>query len=329
MPGEQREQRSRIRIALLSIAAGSAILGLKFFAFRISGSTALLSDAYESVVNVVAAVFALGAVVFSGKPADREHPYGHGKIEHFSAVFEGGLISLAAVIIVYEAIHALMTGPRLQNLGLGVAINFLAGLLNGLLGAFLVAMGRRKKSKALEADGHHVLSDFYTTLGIGAGLLLVKFTGLAWLDPAIALAVGVLLAFTGFRLVRESSAALLDQEDPETLEKILAVMNRVRPPDILALHEMRTFRSGRYTHVDIHIVLPEVYPIRQAHDLAEDFGRRALATAGVEGELHTHVDPCAQLFCPRCPLTDCPIRKEAWRQAEPFTLEEALSQGAA
>ncbi len=330
MPEALREQRTRIRIALLSIGAGALILGLKFYAFKVSGSTALMSDAYESVVNVVAAVFALGAVVFAGKPADREHPYGHGKIEHFSAAFEGGLIALAAVLIVYEAVRALIAGPKLtEQLGLGLAVNLGAGALNGLLGFFLVRMGKAKRSKALEADGHHILSDFYTTLGIGAALLLVKLTGLAWLDPVIALVVGLLLAWTGFRLVKESSAALLDREDPDTLGKLLAVMNRARPFDLLAIHELRTLRSGRYTHVDIHIVLPEIYPIRKGHDLAEDYGRAVLREAGVEGELHTHVDPCARLFCDRCPLADCPIRAVPQTREATLTLEEALGQGPA
>ena len=288
-----------------------------------------MSDAYESVVNVVAAVFALGAVVFAGKPADKEHPYGHGKIEHFSAAFEGGLISLAAVLIVYEAAHALIRGPELHDLGKGLVLNLSAGVLNGLLGVFLVRMGKMKRSKALEADGHHVLSDFYTTLGIGAALVMVKITGLTWLDPVIAMLVGLLLAFTGFRLVKESSAALLDEEDPVTLAKLMGVMNKVKPFDVLAIHELRTMRSGRYTHVDIHIVLPEIYPIRKGHDLAEDFGHAVLKEAGVEGELHTHVDPCARLFCARCPLDDCPIRVEPQTEKPVITPEEALGPGPA
>lgn len=327
-PDPEISQNARIRVALLSISAGALILALKYVAYRISGSTALLSDAYESIVNVVAAVFALGAIVFAGKPADRDHPYGHGKIEHFSAAFEGGLIALAAVLIVYEAVLALVKGPDLKpDFGLGLILNLAAGGLNGLLGLFLLRMGRKQRSRALEADGHHILSDFYTTLGIGTGLGLVMLTGLRWLDPLIALGVGMLLAWTGFKLVRESSAALLDREDPETLERLLQVMNKVRTPDILAIHELRTLRSGRYTHVDIHIVLPEVYPIRQGHDLAEQFGRDALEAAGIEGELHTHVDPCAQLFCPRCPLPDCPIRKEPMGAPQNLTLEEAVSLG--
>ena len=329
MSAEHAEQRSRIRIAILSIVAGICVLGLKYLAFVLSNSVALKSDAIESIVNVVAAVFALGAVIFAGKPADKEHPYGHGKIEHFSAVFEGGLISLAAVFILLEAAKGLIHGVELKDLGRGLAVNLLAGALNGLLGWFLLTQGRKMRSKALEADGHHILSDFWTTIGIAVGLLAVKFTGIKLLDPVMAMVVGLLLARTGFRLVKESSQALLDMEDPETLGKVLEAMNRVRTGDIIALHELRTFRSGRYTHVDVHIVVPEYYPVRLAHDLCEEFGKKALEDRGIEGEMHTHVDPCGRLYCDRCPVESCAIRLAPKTISNIFTLEEATAAGPA
>ena len=262
-------QKARIRIAVLSITVGCLVLGLKYFAFHISGPTALKSDAIENVVNVVAAVFALGAIIFADKPADREHPYGHGKIEHFSAAFEGGMISLAAVLIGYEAVRAAVEGAPLQNLTLGLAVNFGAGVLNGLLGLFLIWQGKRQDSHALAADGHHVFSDFYVTLGLGAGLLLVRATGMTWLDPPMAMIVCAILAYTGFKLVRTSSAALLDTEDPDMVQHLVEAINKVRPKDIVAIHELRTLRSGRYIHVDIHMVIPEFYGIGQGHELAD------------------------------------------------------------
>lgn len=329
MSAEHLEQRSRIRIAVLSIVAGVGILGLKYLSYLLSGSVALKSDAIESVVNVVAAVFALGAIVSAGKPADKEHPYGHGKIEHFSAAFEGGLISLAAVFIVFEAAKGLIYGVEFKDLGLGLAVNLVAGSMNGLLGWFLLTQGRKKRSKALEADGHHILSDFWTTLGIAAGLSAVAFTGLKWFDPLMAMIVGLLLARTGFRLVKESSQALLDVEDPQVLGKVLEAMNRVRTWDIIAVHELRSFRSGRYTHVDVHIVVPEFYPVRQAHDLCEEFGKQALDGGGIEGEVHTHVDPCGRLYCARCPVEGCIIREAPKTADAAFILEEATAAGPA
>jgi len=329
MSAEHVEQNSRIRLALLSIVAGAILLGLKYLSYVLSGSVALKSDAIESIVNVVAALFALGAVVFAGRPADREHPYGHGKIEHFSAAFEGGLISLAAVFILLEAARGFIYGVEFKNLGLGLAVNLLAGALNGVLGWYMLREGRRTRSKALEADGHHILSDFWTTVGIAGGLIAVKLTGFKWLDPFMAGVVGLLLARTGFRLVKESSQALLDMEDPAVLGKVLAAMNRVRTFDIIALHEMRTFRSGRYTHVDVHIVVPEYYPVRQAHDLCEEFGKRALVDGSIEGEVHTHVDPCGRMYCDRCPVEDCAIRQAPKTAETAFSLEEATAEGPA
>lgn len=332
MSTEHLSRTTRLRVVSVSIGAGILILGLKYLAYRISGSTALLSDAIESVVNVVAAVFALGAVIFAEKPADRDHPYGHGKIEHFSAAFEGGLISLAAVMIWWEAIsalHAQLNGTfALKDLGKGLAINMVAGFMNGALGLFLIHMGKKQRSRAIEADGHHVLSDFWTTLGIAAALLLVKFTGILWLDPIMAMVVGTLLAFTGFKLVHSSSQALLDMEDPVLLKQLIEVINRVRPVDVIAIHELRTLRAGRYTHIDIHMVIPEFYPISRGHDLADSFGKQVIAEAGLEGELHTHVDPCQRAWCGQCGVEPCPVRQEPRKEEGPITVESATGAGA-
>ena len=322
---------TRLRVAILSIAAGVIILGLKYLAYAVSGSAALKSDAIESVVNVVTAVFALGAVLFAEKPADREHPYGHGKIEHFSAAFEGGLIALAAVMIWYEAIHALYeqwAGTfQMKDLGTGLAVNVAAGLLNGILGLFLIRMGRRHHSRAIEADGHHVLSDFWTTCGIAAGLLLVKFTGALWLDPIMAMLVGTMLAFTGFKLVRSSSQALLDMEDPEMVKRLVKAINLVKPPEVVAVHEMRTLRSGRYTHVDIHLVIPEYFTVAEGHRVVETFNAAVIRELDLEGEFHSHTDPCERAWCRACPIHPCPIRREPRTEEGPITIESATGAG--
>ncbi len=331
MNQDHLSRKARLRVVSLSIGAGILILGLKYVAFLVSGSTALLSDAIESVVNVVAAVFALGAVIFAEKPADREHPYGHGKIEHFSAAFEGGLIALAAVMIWWEAVsalHAQFNGTfHMKELGKGLIVNVIAGSLNGMLGLFLIHMGKKHRSRAIEADGHHVLSDFWTTLGIGAALLLVKFTGILWLDPVMAMVVGTMLAVTGFKLVRSSSQALLDMEDPILLKQLIEIINRVRPSDVIAIHELRTLRAGRYTHVDIHMVIPEFYTINHGHDLADSFGKRVIAEAALEGELHTHVDPCQRAWCRQCGVEPCPVRQKAHTETGPITVESATGAG--
>ena len=327
MNTEHLSSRIRMRVAILSIVMGILILGVKYYAYLVSGSTALKSDAIESVVNIIAAFFALGAVIFADKPADKEHPYGHGKIEYFSAAVEGALIVLAALMIAWEAANALLYGVQLKDLGRGLAINFAAGLLNGLLGLFLIRMGRSHRSKAIEADGHHVLSDFWTTCGIAVGLLLVTFTGVRWLDPLMALGVAFMLAKTGARLLLGSGQALLDREDRGLLEHLIEVINRLRPVDIITIHELRTMRSGRYTHVDIHMVVPEFYELSLAHDLAEGFGKEIILAAGLEGELHTHIDPCQRCWCRQCGVAPCEIRREAQVKEPLITLESATEAG--
>src|SRR5262250_226424 len=179
-------ERARLRAMVVSLAVSVVLLAAKYQAYLLTGSTAILSDALESIVNVVAAVFALGGIVFAGRPADRNHPYGHGKIEFFSAAFEGGLIAFAAVVIVYEVALSLLRGPQVRALDVGVTIVLSAGLVNLLLGWYLTRAGRKYDSLTLVADGRHVLADFYTSAGIVVGLLLVRFTGIAWLDPVVA-----------------------------------------------------------------------------------------------------------------------------------------------
>jgi len=322
-------QRERVRAITISLAGGTAILALKAAAYYLTGSIALQSDALESIVNVVAAAFGLGAVIFAGQPTDKNHPYGHGKMEYFAAAFEGGLISLAACVILYEATLALLRGVELHDLGLGMALNIAAGALNGLLGWFLLRTGRRLKSKTLEADGHHVMSDFYTTIGIFVGLLLVRATGLAWLDPVIAIVVAILLARTGFGLVRESAAALLDEEDSTTIGPIVKALGEmlkkgVDETGVITVHGLRAIRSGRYTHVDIHLVVPEYVPVSAAHDKTERFEKKLIAASGLEGELHVHIDPCRRKYCARCTDSACPIRAEPLIAAVTLTAEEAV-----
>ncbi|HBF12050.1 MAG TPA: cation transporter [Deltaproteobacteria bacterium] len=316
---------TRLQISLVSLLMAVVILALKFLAYIFTGSVALKSDAMESVVNVASAFFTVGPILFADRPADKSHPYGHGKIEYFSAAFEGGLISLASILILYEAASAWIEGPHVKELGSGIWLNLGAGTLNGLLGWWLLRAGRKNNSKAIEADGHHVLSDFYTTLGLAGGLIIVKMTGYYWLDSALAAAIGLFLAYTGFKLIRESSNALLDHEDPELIGRLVETLQQTRPLDVIEVHALRTFRSGRYTHVDIHVSMPEFYSLEKAHDLVDAFGEKTLSSLNLEGEFHAHLDPCRQLYCKNCPVSPCPIRQAPFVEIKPFSLEKAVS----
>jgi len=317
------EEAVRLRAGLISLVVGTALLATKYVAYLLTGSTAILSDALESIVNVVAALFALGSLVFAGKPADSDHPYGHGKIEYFSAVFEGGLIAFAAVGIVWYAIAELIAGPEIAKIELGLLLTFAAGLVNAALGWFLVSTGRRVNSLILVADGKHVLSDFWTSLGVVVGLGLVRLTGIAWLDPAVALLLGVNLAITGFRLVRSAAGGLLDEEDGDLIARLVAAFNEKREPGIIRMHRLRAIRAGRFTHIDAHLIVPEYWTVDAAHDAIDAFEKRVIERCKIQGEIVFHTDPCRRALCPACDVAECPVRRSEFSACPPLTAEEA------
>jgi cation diffusion facilitator family transporter len=318
------DARIRLRAGLVSLVVATLMLAAKYQAYRMTGSAAVLSDALESIVNVVAAVFALGGLIFAGRPADRNHPYGHGKIEFFSAAFEGGLIAFASVVIVYEAIRSLLAGPEVRQIGAGVLIVLGSALVNLALGVYLVRTGRRYASLTLVADGQHVLADVWTSAGVVVGLALVHLTGRAWLDPLAALLVALSLMWTGFRLVRHAAGGLLDEEDPMLLNRVLAALQRYVGGGVIRVHHLRAIRAGRFQHVEAHLVVPEFWSVERAHDLSEDVAARVMRDLGVEGEMVFHTDPCHRVYCAVCDLGECPIRREPFHEATPLTLEEAV-----
>ncbi|GBD27703.1 Ferrous-iron efflux pump FieF [bacterium HR30] len=318
------EQRARLLAGFVSLVVGGVLLVLKFVAYKLTGSAAVFSDALESIVNVVAAAFALGGLVFAGRPADRSHPYGHGKIEFFSAAFEGGLIAFAAVMVLYEAALVFWQGHLPQQLDLGIAITAGAGAVNLLLGIYLLRTGKRYQSLALVADARHVISDFWTSAAVVVGLVVVELTGIVWLDPLVAAAVAVHLGITGIGLVRYAAGGLLDEEDPELLRQLVQAMNAAMRPGIVRVHNTRAIRSGRFTHIDAHLVVPEFWTVKQAHDEADAFERDVIAAGALAGEIVFHTDPCRRLYCAQCELAQCPIRVEPFQQRQAMTVEEII-----
>jgi len=320
----EHDARVRARAGLISLCVSVLLLAAKFEAYRRTGSSAVLSDALESIVNVVAALFGLGSIVFAGRPADRNHPYGHGKIEFFSAAFEGGLIAFAAVLIVYEALSALIAGPTLRELDVGLGIVTAAGAANALLGVYLVRTGRRQRSLALEADGKHVLSDSMTSGGIVLGLLLVRMTGFVWLDPLLACGVALLLFWTGFRLVREAAGGLLDEEDGALLARLVRALEPRVGQGVIRLHALRAIRAGRFHHVDAHLVMPEFWSVERAHRVSDELAADVMRELGLEGQLVFHIDPCRRAYCRLCDLAECPVRAEPFVARRALELDEAV-----
>ncbi len=319
------DDRIRMRAGLLSLVIAIALLAVKWLAYRLTGSAAILSDALESIANVGAALFAVGVLVFARRPADRRHPYGHGKVEFFSAVFEGGLITFAAVMIVWQAVQDLLAGPAIRAVELGILLTVGAGLVNAALGWYLIRTGTRTHSITLVADGQHVLSDFWTTVGVVIGLLMVRLTGAPWLDPIAALLVALNLAWTGARLVRSAAAALLDAEDVGLIAELIAAFERSLRPGIIRIHRLRARRAGPFTHVDAHVIVPEYWTVMQAHEALDAFAGRVIDALPIDGEIIFHDDPCRRALCAICDLPDCPERGESFVARPPITVDEATA----
>lgn len=251
----------------LSLGAAVLMLGGKLWAWQITGSAAIFSDAAESVIHFLAIGFAAFSLWYQQQPPDRTHPYGHGKIEYFSAGFEGSLILMAAGVIAYAAIEDLIRGPELEQLDLGLLIT--AGLsgVNLALGLYLVHVGRRENSLVLRSNGHHVLTDMWTSVGVVGGVGLVWLTDVVWLDPVVALAVAANILWTAMSLLREGIAGLMETARTEDTRRIVEVLNRALEEDRVAgYHQVRHRRVGDQLWVEYHLLFPEALSITEAHE---------------------------------------------------------------
>jgi cation diffusion facilitator family transporter len=278
------------RYAWLSIAAAVLTIGLKSGAYLVTGSVGLLSDAAESVVNLVAAVVALIALRVAAKPADEKHQFGHGKAEYFSAAIEGVMIFIAAAVILFSAVQRFLNPLPLESIGIGLAISAVASAVNGAVGVLLLRAGRVHRSVTLSADGKHLLTDVWTSVGVIVGVFLVGLTGWQRLDPTVAAIVGVNILLTGFRLVSQSMTSLLDAALPAAdVERVAAVLEGSRSAEV-DFADLRTRESGRHRFVSFTVVVPGAWTVDEGHDLADKV-EVAITKALPDTTVHTHIEP--------------------------------------
>jgi len=326
-PPPGTDARTRLRAGWLSLVVGCLVLGGKLAAWWLTGSAAVLSDALESIVNVLAAVLLIVSLYVAARPRDRDHPYGHGKVEFFSAGAEGTLIGVAAVAILVTAVRDLIRGPSLQRLDLGLVLVTLLTVANLLLGLYLLRLGRRTRSLALAADGTHLLTDVWTSVGVIAGLVAVRLTGYAPLDPLVAIAVALHILRTAFVLVRRAIGGLMDEADEELLEDLVGALEQARRPEWIDVHSMRSFRSGAIHHADMHLVVPRFLDVERLHAIDHDLRRAVRFGSDPEhptGELLVHFDPCRPRHCRGCAFEPCPVRAEPLVAREPLEIERAI-----
>jgi cation diffusion facilitator family transporter len=278
------------RLAIWSVVIGTIVLGLKYFAYYLTGSIALYSDALESIVNVATAVTALFAVHVSAKPADAGHPFGHSKVEYFSAVIEGVLIVVAAFSIVRQAYLGFLNPTPLDAPLLGMAVNGAAGALNAFWCWVLITQGGKHRSPALVADGRHLLTDVLTSVGVLIGVGAAYVTGVAILDPAIAALVALNILWSGWGLVRESVGGLMDEAVPAvTLDRIRNVIS-AKADGAVEAHDLRTRRAGNVTFVEFHLVVPGRMSVADAHDICDRL-ENAVESEVEDARVTIHVEP--------------------------------------
>jgi cation diffusion facilitator family transporter len=296
-----------------------AIVAVILFVFKIvawwmTQSVAVLTDALESTVNVVAGFISLYSLYVAAKPRDKEHPYGHGKAEFVSAAVEGSLVAIAGLVIIYEAINNIIHPHVIQQLDTGMAIIGFTALANYATGWYAIRTGKKNNSLALIASGKHLQSDTFSTIGIILGMALIFFTNWIWLDSVVAMGFAFFIIYTGYGIVRSSIAGIMDEADQEMLEKLVASMNTNRRENWVDLHNLRIIKFGSVIHVDCHLTVPWFLNVHEAHNEVDAFSALARDEFGESVELFVHADGCLDFSCRICSKTNCNERKIAFEK---------------
>ena len=309
------------RIAALSIL----LLIAKTVAWYITGSVAILTDAFESIVNVVAGLIGVYSLYVSAKPRDQDHPYGHGKAEFISAAIEGSLISIAGLIIIYEALNNLIHPHAIKKLDFGIILVAITGLINYFAGSVCIKTGSKNNSLALISTGKHLQTDTWSTLGIVIGLILILITNLVWIDSAVAILFSLFIIFTGYKILRTSVAGIMDEADTTLLKKMVQTLNASRRDNWIDLHNLRIIKYGSTIHLDCHLTVPWYLNVHEAHKEIDALSSLVKNEYGEAVELFVHSDGCLDFSCKICTKTDCNVRKHAFEKKVEWTMENISS----
>ena len=302
----------KIKTARLSLIIGLAVFFIKITAYFITNSSAIFSDAAESVVHILATVMVLYSIIVSARPPDKSHLYGHGNVEYFSAGIEGLLIVFAAITIIYFAVGDLVLGSKPSDLDTGTFMIAASGAINLALGLYIVKKGKQTNSLALIADGKHILTDSYTSIGVVLGLILVLFTDIYLIDPIIAIIVATNIIFTGYKLVRESISGLMMETDDDLLEKITNSLIGKREDYLIDIHQLRFWRSADKVFIDFHLTLPFYFNIKESHDIEEEISKK-ISSDIKNSQIRTHFDFCEPFLCSYCKYSPCKEREEEFK----------------
>jgi len=308
------------------IAAVSIVLFItKILAWYITGSVAILTDALESIVNVIAGLIGLYSLYVSAKPKDIDHPYGHGKVEFISAAIEGTLITVAGLVIIFEAINNLRNPHVIQKLDFGIYMVAITAVINYIAGMLCERTGKKNNSLVLIASGKHLKTDTYTTAGIIAGLILLWITNINWIDSAVAIVFALIILITGYKIVRTSVAGIMDEADIDLLKRMVDTLNMNRSVNWIDLHNLRIIKYGPTLHLDCHLTVPWYFNVHEAHREIDMLSSLVRKNYGESVELFVHSDGCLDFSCSVCNKTDCEVRKNPFVKKITWSMENISS----
>lgn len=308
------------------VVTASVLFVLKLFAYFLTHSVSILTDALESTVNVVAGIISLYGLRISAMPRDENHPYGHGKAEFLSAAVEGTLMGIAGIVIIIESINLLLHPRPLHQLDIGIGIIIFTAIVNYIVGAVCIRQGRKTRSAALVASGKHLHTDTISTIGILIGLILLYFTKIIWIDSAVAVLFGLIIMYSSYKILRSSIAGIMDEADEDLLARMISVLNKNRRENWIDLHNLRVIKYGTVLHIDCHLTVPWYLNVNEAHEEVELLGqliREKMADDTVE--LFVHSDGCQAFSCRLCRKTGCNVRQHPFERTVDWTVGNVVS----
>ncbi len=321
MHNSKQNLKVQFFLTILSIV----LFALKFVAYYLTHSLSVLSDALESIVNVIAGCIGLYSLYVASKPKDKDHPYGHGKAEFLSAAFEGSLIITAGLIIIIETISSFFSPNALHALDNGLWILVSTAIINLIGGLLAKKMGRKNNSLALVSSGQHLIIDSFTTFGVIIGISIVLITNYNGIDSFIALLMGIWIIYNGYKIIRESIAGIMDEADMALLENVIAELDANRNKNWVDLHNLRVIKYGPLLHIDCHLTMPWYLNVHQAHKMMDHFTDLIKSKFGDSVEFFIHIDGCMPFSCAICTLEQCDQRQQPFQKKLNWTMENVLA----
>jgi len=315
------KSKENLQVQKWVVVTAVVLFIIKIIAYYLTQSVAVLTDALESTVNVIAGFIGLYSLYIAAKPRDADHPYGHGKAEFLSAAVEGALITMAGFIIIYEAIYGLIHPHVVKKIDFGIILIGITGAINFVVGYISVQKGKKNNSLALIASGKHLQSDTYSTIGIIVALALIYFTKINWMDSAVSIILAGVIIYTGYNILRTSVAGIMDEADEKLLGKLISYLNNNRRENWMDVHNLRVIKYGGVLHVDCHLTVPWYFNVLEAHTEIDAFSNLIRKEFGETLELFVHSDACLDFSCNICTKHDCNVRKHPFEKRIEWSLK--------